>query len=271
LYDDEDYETIHDFAVDHRGNVFIVGYSQRDEKFYVSGYDSDGNEQWINWHSVDDDKAKVKVNYITVDNLGNVYTMTYFTSEDMISESNRIDYITKYDYDGTQVWKVRYGKEGKNTPSSISFDNLGNVYVIGSSTRFLDSNTTCAVRGGMYTHQAYDTDYLTVKYDSDGNELWSDKYDGILSDIGTRIAVDNLGNVYALGTSNSEQCGDTWSYRIGNNYTLIKYDFEGNMIWVDENHGIGVDLKIDSSGNVYSLINIITDNYQVNTSIIKYS
>ncbi len=41
-------------------------------------------------------------------------------------------------------------------------------------------------------------DYATIKYDTDGNELWVARYNGPLnaSDLAYSIALDSEGNVY---------------------------------------------------------------------------
>ncbi len=60
-------------------------------------------------------------------------------------------------------------------------------------------------------------DYVTVKYDSSGNELWVKRYNepGNFQDRGRSIAVDDSHNVYVTG----------WSYGSGTNYdyATIKY------------------------------------------------
>ena len=66
----------------------------------------------------------------------------------------------------------------------MALDAQGNVYVTGSSV-------------GMDTGG----DYATVKYDSNGNEVWVARYNGPENsgDFAEAIAVDAAGNVYVTG------------------------------------------------------------------------
>ena len=63
---------------------------------------------------------------------------------------------------------------------AIAVDNLGNIYVTGD-----------------------DYDYVTIKYDSSGQEQWLARYDGPgnTEDHVAALALDLSGNVYVTGAS----------------------------------------------------------------------
>lgn len=117
----------------------------------------------------------------------------------------------------------------------MAIDEVGNVYVTGET----------------YTVEDSGTDYVTIKYDASGNELWTAHYDGwnAEGDEANAIAIDGDGNVYVTGTSTGNGT-DT-------DYATIKYDTDGNEHWVARNNGPGSnndsarDLTVDSEGNVY--------------------
>ena len=88
-------------------------------------------------------------------------------------------------------------------------DSMGNVYVTGSSK-------------GEYSG----FDYLTVKYDADGNKVWARRYNSFYNDedYATAITLDDFGNVYVTGYSKSNDKDF--------DYATVKYDPDGMQMWV---------------------------------------
>ncbi|HLT24126.1 MAG TPA: SBBP repeat-containing protein, partial [Ignavibacteria bacterium] len=96
------------------------------------------------------------------------------------------------------------------------------------------------------------TDYTTIKYDSNGNQLWVATYNGPASlfDEANAIAVDDSGNVYVTGFSYG-----LLSLSLSD-YATIKYDPNGNEVWVKRYNGsllgddVATDIIIDSQGDI---------------------
>ena len=136
----------------------------------------------------------------------------------------------------TEEWVARYDGPANSTDiaTALAVDTEGNVYVTGWS---IGSGTG--------------DDHATIKYDSEGNQLWVARYNGPGngSDLATALALDASGNVYVTG--------DSYRTRTGHDYTTIKYDSEGNQLWVARYNGPGngadlaYALALDPSGNVY--------------------
>ncbi len=220
--------------VDMNSNVYVTGGSEGSGTFYdyaTLKYDRQGNLLWerrYNGPGNDYDGAKS----LFVDNQGNVYV----TGGSYDSLTN-FDYTTlKYDASGNLLWERRYNGQGNynDGATSLFIDNQGNVYVTGRSE-------------GSGT----DYDYATLKYDANGNLLWERRYNGPgnSDDWATSLFVDMNGNVYVTGGS--------YDSLTNFDYTTLKYNANGNLLWERRYNGPGNDydgatsLFVDNQSNVY--------------------
>ncbi|MEO0090986.1 MAG: SBBP repeat-containing protein [candidate division WOR-3 bacterium] len=220
--------------VDNNGNVYVTGCScdtLTDLDYTTLKYDSNGNLLWERRYNGPGNGEDVPY-VLFVDNQGNVYVTgrsdgsgTYY------------DYATlKYDANGNLLWERRYnGPENSwDCATSLFVDNYGNVYVTGFS-----------FSSGTYE------DYVTLKYDVNGNLLWERRYNGPGNgyDEANALFVDNYGNVYVTGFSYGS---GTWY-----DYATLKYDANGNLLWerrydTPRNGDDGAtSLFVDNFGNVY--------------------
>ncbi len=223
-------------AVDPAGNVYVIGLSldaSKSSDFVTIKYGPDGSQQWVALYDGtghDEDDA----NAVVVDAQGNVYV----TGESAASNGFS-DYATvKYNSDGVQQWVARYNGPGntEDNANAIAVDAMGNVYVTGAS---------------MPSGFAVAPDIATVKYSPSGEQLWVARYNGSgdYFDEGNAIAVDADGNVYVTGVS----AGDG----TGSDYVTIKYNSQGEQLWVARYDGpkgsedFSVALAVDGAGNVY--------------------
>ena len=190
-------------------------------------YGTNGNRLWVARYAGPYDDAGASA--IVLDAAGNVHV----TGSSMGVDYS-YDYVTiKYDTNGNQLWLARSnGPANENdSPTAITLDALDNsVYVTGTSVG------------------AGPSDYATMKYDRDGNELWVARYNrpGNGDDWATAIVLDASRNVYVTGTS----LGGATSY----DYATVKYDAHGNELWVALYNGPGNSfdganaLTVDASG-----------------------
>ncbi|MBS4015885.1 MAG: SBBP repeat-containing protein [Candidatus Latescibacteria bacterium] len=186
---------------------------------------------------------------ITLDNTGNVYVTGY-----SYNTASNSEYATiKYDANGTPQWAARYNGPGNSVDKAeaIAVDNLGNVYVTGSSRR---------------TTTVYTEDYATIKYNSAGQEQWVARYNAPANtyNFARAIAVDGLSNVFVTGYSAAD-------------YATIKYNSLGQVQWTARYNGTGNSmdeanaLVIDNSGNVYVTGASIGINSSYDYATIKYN
>jgi len=156
-------------------------------------------------------------------------------------------------------------------------DSAGNVYVAGSrgllkiddngnqalivlgpfSGLALDSTGRPHVISPSHVNSNFSYDYATARYNSDGTVSWEAFYDGIahFNDIPVAIAVDDVGNVYVSGASDSKthvKCDYVCIPEIPkgcrfvchvvvdeSEFATVKYDANGKQLWVATYHGPG--------------------------------
>jgi hypothetical protein len=176
---------------------------------------------------------------IATDRFGNVfvtghgyYTPDGYPDPDMLT--------VKYDRDGRELWVRAYSFSDRSYDhaAALAVDDDGNVYVTGDA-------------GTLQTG----VDIATVKYDPDGNQLWVARYDGPAnsSDSPNAIALDKDGNVYVAGYSYGDPITPSGNF----DAVLIKYDNQGNELWVARYDGPvhredrANALALDEQGNAY--------------------
>lgn len=189
---------------------------------------------------------------MTIDKDGNVIV----TGQTQVGAASQdYDCITiKYNSSGSLIWSKTFNgaANGPDAAYSVSTDNLGNIYIAGST---LGNGT--------------DYDFLTIKYDANGNEQWIKTYNyaSNLSDIARFVLVNSSGEIIVSG--------DSYSAQTGTDFTLIKYDTNGNEIWIQRFTGSGVvndyvkGMVLDDLDNIYLTGN--SGNTQVDFLTVKYS
>ena len=190
-------------------------------------YNSDGNTIWVSSYHFPGEMYEATS--LIVDANGNSY-ITGWTGIYWFHGSTR-DYATiKFNSDGDTVWTRLYDNEdGWDEARSITCDENGNAYVTGQSNG----------------------NYATIKYQHTGDTLWLKQYNGTNdgNDLATSIIIDSNGNIFVTGSS--EGIGS------GLDYTTIKYNGDGEPIWVNRYNGLGnsddevVSMTVDSDENIY--------------------
>lgn len=166
---------------------------------------------------------------VAIDNSGNVYVTGY-----SYGIGTDYDYITiKYDgSSGDTLWTRRYNKSGASYECAyaIAVDKLGNPCVTGISAG---------------------SGYLTIKYNSLGDTCWLREYSLEGGGGGASVIItDTTGNIYVTGMD--------WMSGQNQNYSTIKYNSSGTLMWTmsyDGTLGNGWDaahsITVDGTGNVY--------------------
>ncbi len=132
------------------------------------------------------------------------FTGSVFVSGKSNASGNDDIVTVKYNSAGVQQWIKIYNSEFNKDDSfgDMVLDNLGNLIVTGSS---IGSSFDC----------------ITIKYDYNGNKIWSKRYSGIGTsfDQGKVVTTDGQGGIIVTGISS-------------NDIVTLKYSYGGTLEWM---------------------------------------
>lgn len=290
----EEFDAIPDkIIVDKKENIYVVGleYTWSGTTHYIIKYDKNGIRIWINRYCpYPSMEARVEA---AVDFLDNIY----------ITANCWDNYgIFKYNIDGEQLWDRKYdGGYGYDCPLTISTDKSGNVYVAGMSedinrkydyaivkydpsgneqwvkryNGINDGNDEAHALAIDRLQNLYVTgvedggkQFTTIKYDKNGtpiSTIRAENKDSVNSKV---ILVDTSGFAYIIGCILSD--------RNGLDFATVKYDSNGNRLWISKYNGPGNaddipnSLVVDNKGNVYVTGTSPGRNYPSEWVTIKY-
>jgi len=285
-----DQDSVAAVAVDSADNIYVAGSScgiGANYNFALVKYDSAGSQQWVARYVGHSGFANDFVKGMCLDRTG----CAYVTGPSWGGDSAQDDYATiKIDGSGTRVWATRYGgltSASNDRAYAVAADHRYSAFVTGSSgvypnydgvTVKYDSfgqevwvaryvglvDTSCdeghAIladeEGGVYVagRSGVDPnyDYFIIHYDSTGDSVWADRYDGPghLQDYASILARDASGNLYVSGAGIRYNPLDY-------GYVTIKYTPTGVRKWVARHDGCSYfadwpySIALDSADNVY--------------------
>jgi len=273
-------------AVDGSGNVYVTGAlgsanadfdpgagtallsSAGGRDIFIAKYDASGNYLWaFRVGSAGTDNGYS----LAVDGSGNVHLTGSFQGVNVdfdpgagtanLSFAGIADiFVSKYDASGNYLWAFRVGGTGNDVGYSLAVDGSGNVHLTG---QFVGANVDFDPGAGTANLSAADAnpDIFIAKYDASGNYLWAKQVGGLSIDVGTGLAVDGSGNVYATGYFDSNNLDfdpgpGTVNLSSAGLYDLFiaKYDASGNYLLAMQAGGTdndgGVCIAVGGAGKI---------------------
>jgi hypothetical protein len=165
-------------------------------------------------------------------------------------------FIARMDVNGNFIWARSEGGSNWDNCAAVDMNTAnGDVYV--AAAYYLDTmiigSDTLLNRGGY--------DLVLMKFDINGNYLWSRNAGGNYNDLANAVAYDKNNNCVVIsGGFASDSLKFPTDTLLNPAMALpetfvVKYDVNGNCIWAersgagDNDHSVGVD--IGSNGNIY--------------------
>jgi hypothetical protein len=229
------------------GNFYLTDQGNGD--VYILKLDPLGNFVWARTLGGTDNDFS---NSVTIDKLGNVYTVgTFagtadldptssgtFTAMTSGSAGSPDIFISKIDNNGNFVWSKNIGSSNSEYATSVQVDTLGNVYTSGHFIGTVDFNPGAAIYNLASTMGGFDS--YVLKLDINGNFIWVKPFTASQS---RASVIDGNNNIYITGT-------DTYGIFIS------KLNQSGTIEWQGNYSGNGPvfeaqSICLDPVGNVY--------------------
>jgi hypothetical protein len=283
-------------AVDKAGNVYAVGYIWGDgaytfgpkvsaagtnaseksaENALIVKYDSNGKALWA--RSVSTGSAVSRFFKVAVDGAGGVYaaglieqaeTYTFGTGVSATGMANSSTAVlVKYNSEGEALWvSAPAVAKGSSGFDGVAADQTGIIYAVGSiyGTSAYTFGSELSVAGS-----STGANIVLVRYNPDGTARWARSVSSQDVSRFTCVAVDAVGNAYAVGYLDARSASGIYVFDSdtnvlaktvirGYNVVLAKYNPDGKALWASTvTSGIGTNVFRgvcpDQSGNVYAV------------------
>ena len=299
-----------DLVIDNSGNVIIVGSTSTPATgldFIILKYTSEGDTVWKRTFNTGINNNEEAVS-VAADENNNYYVTGY----SYFSGQQKKIITIKYNSSGNIVWpKVfNYRQDSISNPAKILINNNGDLYVCGYSqdingkdalvikydaisgdtiwvrtfnnyanrddeinAMIIDNNQNIVI-GGFSSFAPGASDYLLVKFSSDGNFNWVKYYRvlGTQTNVIYALKNDLANNIYVTGKTYYYSPGPPGYEGTSYSYSAtIKYNENGDTLWKKLDGGAhyleygAFSLTVDSVGNSF-----ICGNGQATIKTLKY-
>ena len=218
------------------GGYLLAGstrsYGAGSEDMFIIRLGSFGNLHWskvYGWKHADMLRSVIPIN--------NGFLLTGMTWDFGTIRSDI--YLLKIDRNGEKVFEKFYGTPSRDAGHKVITTVDGGYLILAYSRGY-------EPRG----------DFLLIKTDSSGNELWRQNYGTELDDIAFGLYQNNDGNILIFGSIGSFYYDVHYNFHNHDaDMVLIQTDPDGNVLWQktygEDGHDLGFDIKPAPDGGYY--------------------
>lgn len=237
-------------------DVFLAKFNNNGVRIWSTYYGGNGNDE--SYSCTTDIYNNVYITGRTTTSTGTIIATnnSHQTSIGLSSDA----FLIKFNNDGVRQWGTYYGGSGIDWGFSCRADNSGNIFMSGYTTSTesinISSNNSHQISNGG------GQDAFLVKFNTNGSRIWGTFYGGSGDDISQSCHVDNYGNIYLAGYTNSSETSvistnnshqNTFSGGAFDAF-LIKFNNNGIRLWGTYYGGNGIDYGMscvtDTDNNV---------------------
>ena len=281
--------------VDSEDNIIIAGWAESDDYKTLNAYDStyggqkDGiitkfsSNSDIIWSTYFGGSKEDIINSIAIDNQDNIYvTGVTFSNEDADGfpilnpenpskepGSNSDAFVSKITPSGDLLWSTYLGGGENDFSTGIAIDSNNNVIVVGYTV----SQNGFPKEGGSlpFNHKLNNMtdsiekyDGYIVKYDPEGDIIWSSYFGGEDTDLIYGVDIDSKDSIIVIGYTTSQKfplLNSSLPKSPNRDLFVAKFETNGPLIWSSI---IGTNTKYTNQFVVNDDISIAIDsNYDI--------
>jgi hypothetical protein len=195
----------------------------------VAKYDSNGKQQWVKTVGGLGYEKFLSIAQTQDDELIVVGYTSSSTIENLTTYGSYDALIAKYSSNGDRIWIKNFGGLYDDYFIEVKITANNEIIVVGECMSGVE---------GLGNNGGYDA--LIVKFDIDGNQIWTRSFGGSSFDYYKSLTETNDGGIVAVGYTLSSEVENLTSY--GSKDAIIaKYDKDGNQIWAKNFGGSGED------------------------------